>query len=280
MEPLTLKTASRFSRATPLFVNDPMVAKAINDLADKQDVKDEAKKLEAAVTNLSEIKYVNLELQKRYGFSNNLKLMMANKTIFNALLNSCLKSGTLDLEDFDYINVNLREAAKAYNKRLISAYASFVLVEKGKTYKDEVQDLAKLKLENDALKVKETQLSADLASAKASEQKLTADLASAKASEQRLTADLVTAKAREQQLTTDLASAKASEQQLTADLGSAIAGRNQLEADLEDAKAEISRLTQSEEKLKRIATIANNGRSAADVVREIKQILEPYVSTK
>jgi hypothetical protein len=238
MEQLTFKTASRFNRPTPLFMNDPMVAKAINELAEKPTVKSEAKKLEAAVNNLSEIKYVNLELQKRYGFTNNLKLMMANTTIFNALLNSCLKSGTLDLEDFDYINVNLREAAKEYNKVLISSYAGFVLVEKGKTYKDEVQDMAKLKKENGDLKITEAQLSADLAKVEASEKQLKADLATVNAS------------------------------------------FNKVEADLTAAKAEIARLKEVEKKWKNIVTIFNSGRTAAEMIKEFKQVIEEYVSVK
>jgi hypothetical protein len=259
MEQLTFKTASRFNRATPLFVNDPMVAKAINELAEKSEVKSEAKKLEAAVNNLSEIKYVNLELQKRYGFTNNLKLMMANPTIFNALLNSCLKAGTLDLEDFDYINVNLREAAKEYNKILISSYAGFVLLEKGKTYKEDVQGLPKLQKENGDLKKENDGLKKDNDGLKKDNDGL---------------------KLKEVQLSTDLDAVKASEKQLKIDLASVNASFNKVEADLATAKAEVTRLKEIEKKWKNILSVFNSGRTAAEMIKEFKLIIEEYVSIK
>lgn len=146
------RLTSRFNRTGPMYANDYLVTESIEILSKEKDVLDNASSIDKNKDiNLSDISYLKTELPKRFGYTNNEKLMMANDLIFKALLNKSLKNGKLDLEDLEYLNVSLRRWADEYNKSLIRNFTDLVIKKNGKTIKrnesNEADKIKKLEVE-------------------------------------------------------------------------------------------------------------------------------------
>lgn len=141
--------ASRFNRTAPQYASDKLVATAVSTLAGVKEIKDAADSLTKSPVKKANINYVRTELAKRFAYTNNEKLMMANDTIFYAAIFRSLKptgkENILDTEDLDYHNSQIKTYLNKNNKQLIKIYSELVIEQSGKEIKSDAEEEKKLK---------------------------------------------------------------------------------------------------------------------------------------
>lgn len=141
MTTLNQRIANRFYRTSPMYSDDRMVGVAINKVESIKEIQTKSEQVEDLVKvgqiNQSHINYVKKKLLENFTYSNNEKLLMNNRAIFNALIIDSMKGGELDIEDLDYIHNNIKTSASDYTKELIKFYFKEVTAAKGKVVKDE-----------------------------------------------------------------------------------------------------------------------------------------------
>jgi hypothetical protein len=148
--------ASRFNRTAPQYATDKLVADAIFKLALNDKLVDAANQLKKSPIKKANINYVKTELLKKFAFTNNEKLMIANDVLFHAFLSESLKNNggipELDIEDIDYHNSQLKQQLTIWNRELIKIYSDLVIHQSGKVIeRDEKEQEDKLRKENKLL---------------------------------------------------------------------------------------------------------------------------------
>jgi chromosome segregation ATPase len=141
--------ASRFNRTAPQYASDKLVATAVSALAGVKEIIDTANDLNNSSVKKANINYVRTELAKKFAYTNNEKLMMANDTIFYAAIFQSLKPTAkgkiLDTEDLDYHNSQIKSYLNKYNTQLIKIYSELVIEQSGKEIKSDAEEEKKLK---------------------------------------------------------------------------------------------------------------------------------------